>query len=132
MIERKRGKIIGIGSIAAMRFGANTTAYAASKAAVHRFAQSLAQEWAGFNINVNAIAPGAFGPTPIYWHPEWNITREAHEAALYRINSFIPLQRDTEGWGRPRELGLLVAFLASEAASYITGHVLVADGGVSL
>ena len=132
MIERKRGKIIGIESIAAMRFGANTTAYAASKAAVHRFAQSLAQEWAGFNINVNAIAPGAFGPTPIYWHPEWNITREAHEAALYRINSFIPLQRDTEGWGRPRELGLLVAFLASEAASYITGHVLVADGGVSL
>lgn len=64
---------------------------------------------------------------------DWNRTLdEAHEAALYRISSFIPLQRDTEGWGRPRELGLLVAFLASEAASYITGHVLVADGGVSL
>ena len=128
MIKQRSGKIIGIGSTAGIRSGANSTAYAAAKAAVHRFTQALALEWAGFNINVNTIAPGWFGPTPIYWHPEWNITREENEASIEKIPSRIPLGRI----GDPREIGLLAVFLASAASSYMTGQILVPDGGLTL
>ena len=128
MIKQRSGKIIGFGSIAGIRRCPNSTAYAAAKAAVHHFTRSLAAEWAVFNINVNTIAPGWFGPTQIYWHPEWNITREENEASIARIPSSIPLGRI----GEPREIGLLVVFLASDASSYMTGQILVADGGISL
>lgn len=133
MLKQKSGKIIGIGSIAGMRYGANTTAYAAAKAGVHRFTQALAQEWAGYDINVNAIAPGAF-PTPIWSEnlKNWNVTAEENEKSMEMVSSFTPLQRDTGGWGSPREMGLLVVFLASKASSFMTGQILVADGGVSL
>lgn len=128
MLKQRSGKIIAIGSIAGMRSGANTTAYATSKAGVHRFTQSLAQEWAGFNINVNAIAPGAYGPTEIWDHEEWNIPREEQFENLDMVRQFIPMQR----WGAPRELGVQVVFLASEASSYITGQVISSDGGLML
>ena len=133
MIEQRSGKIISIGSISGMRYGANTTAYSALKAGVHRFTQALAQEWAPFDINVNAIAPGAF-ETPIWAEnlKNWNITVEENEESKKLVSAFTPLQRDTGGWGLPRELGLLAVFLSSKASSFMTGQILVCDGGVSL
>lgn len=128
MLKQRSGKIIAIGSGAGIRGGANTTAYATSKAGVHRFTQSLAQEWGSFNINVNAIAPGAYGPTEIWDHEEWNIPREEQFANLDIFMQYVPMQR----WGVPRELGLQVVFLASEASSYITGQVICSDGGLIL
>ena len=133
MIKQRSGKIINIGSISGMRYGANTTAYAALKAGVHRYTQALAQEWAPYDINVNAIAPGAF-ETPIWEEnlDNWNVSREENEESKKLVTSMTPLQRDTGGWGLPRELGLLTVFLSSKASRFMTGQILVCDGGVSL
>lgn len=128
MIKQRRGKIINIGSIDGVRGAGNDIAYATAKGAVHRFTQALALQWAPFNINVNAIAPGPFLTEIWRRRPEYHMTHEEIDAALESIPSGVPLGR----WGRLRELGLLAVFLASNASSYITGQILVSDGGVSL
>ena len=127
MIKQRRGKIINIGSEAGFIGGANNTVYTVAKAAVHRFTQALALEWAPFNINVNAIAPGRFR-TDVWKRPEWHITDEENEASMQMITSAIPLKR----WGDVQELGLLAVFLASDASNYITGVVIPCDGGTTL
>jgi len=125
MMKQKSGRIIGIGSYAGIRHGENSTVYAASKAGVHRFSQALALEWAEFKINVNALALGAFGPTESWYVPSWNISREEHEKSFEKITRSIPLHR----FGDPRELGLLIVYLCSDAGSYMTGQVISLDGG---
>ena len=127
MMKQKSGRIIGIGSYAGIRHGENSTVYAATKAGVHRFTQALALEWAEFKITINAIAPGAIGPTESWYVPSWNISREEHERSFKKIERSIPLHR----FGTPRELGLLVVYLASEAGSYMNGQVICLDGGAS-
>jgi NAD(P)-dependent dehydrogenase (short-subunit alcohol dehydrogenase family) len=127
MIKQKSGCIIGIGSVAGIRHGENSVVYAASKAGVHRFSQALALEWAPFNINVNAIAPGAIGPTDAFYVPSWNCSREEHEKSFELLKSFIPKRR----FGSVRELGLSCVFLASAAGNYYNGQILVPDGGIS-
>ncbi|MBT6119035.1 MAG: SDR family oxidoreductase [Rhodospirillaceae bacterium] len=128
MIERRSGKIIGLGSVVGLRARANAAAYAASKAAVHRFTQALALEWGGFNINVNTIAPGPIVPTDSWWVPRWNVSREENDASIERIPARVPLGRA----GDPREIGLLAVFLASDASNFMTGQVIALDGGSSL
>lgn len=120
MIKQKKGKIINIGSIEGLPGydGENDTAYATAKAAVHRFTEALALEWAPFNINVNAIAPGAY-PSQMWYHPEWHLTREEADASLKKIQ-----------FGNLRELGLLATFLASDASDFMTGQVIVCDSGI--
>jgi NAD(P)-dependent dehydrogenase (short-subunit alcohol dehydrogenase family) len=127
MIKQKSGRIIGIGSVAGLMAGDIGTIYAASKAGVHRFSQALSREWAPFNITVNCIAPGAFGPTESWYVPSWNISREEHEESFKRVIRSVPLKR----FGDTRELGMLTVFLASEAGSYVTGQVIAHDGGIS-
>lgn len=118
MIEQKRGKIINVASLLAFSGGIMVPAYAASKGGVAQVTKALANEWAGYNVNVNAIAPG-------YMVSE--LTRALYEdpARSRQINERIPAGR----WGNPEDLKGAVVFLASRASDYVHGHVLVVDGG---
>jgi len=119
MIRQKHGKIINIASVAGLR-GAPpelpAIGYHASKGGVIIFTKDLACKWAGHNINVNAIAPGWF-PT----HMSEIVIERNKEAFLKRI----PLGR----FGSDYDLKGAAVFLASAASDYVTGHVLVVDGG---
>ena len=118
MIARKRGKIVNIGSIAGLISRQKIVPYSASKGAVHLLTRGLAVEWAAHNIQVNAIAPGLI---------ETDMSdglRSDREFAAWS-ESRIPAGR----WGKPEDVVGAAVFLASAAADYVTGHVLVVDGG---
>lgn len=121
MIEQKRGKIINIASVAGLG-GAPpelpAIGYHASKGGVIAFTKDLACKWASHNIQVNAIAPGWF-PTHM---SSWVIE---HYKDLFL--SHIPARR----FGSDHDLKGAAVFLASDASNYVTGHVLVVDGGQS-
>jgi gluconate 5-dehydrogenase len=116
----KAANVINISSFAAVRPGAGMVAYASGKAALTRFTESLALEWAPFGVRVNAIAPGQF-PDPD--QPSDQYQRRMSEGA-----SSVPLGR----LGHPREVGLMAIYLASDAASYVTGQTFCIDGGRTL
>ena len=121
MIERGGGVIVNIGSISAMIVNRPQwqPAYNASKAAVHQLTKSLAAEWARHNVRVNALAPGYVKT----------------EMAPVDDPAFKPLWVDDPPMGRyalPEEMGPSVVFLASDASSFMTGSVLVVDGGYTL
>ncbi|MGE5577508.1 MAG: SDR family oxidoreductase [Syntrophothermus sp.] len=122
MIQQKGGKIINLASVAGLGGSPpevmDAVVYSASKGAVIAFTRDLACKWAKYNINVNAIAPGWF-PTHM---SEWIIE---HRKDL--LLPHIPLGR----FGGEDDLKGAVAFLASDASNYVTGQVLVVDGGVS-
>jgi NAD(P)-dependent dehydrogenase (short-subunit alcohol dehydrogenase family) len=119
MLERNKGAIVNVASIAGLRGGQlNTVGYNASKAAVINLTRALAIEWAARGIRVNAIAPGLFRT-----RMSEVLVRRA-EAANAPV---APLGRI----GHPGELAPTVLFLASEGASYITGQVVPIDGGRS-
>ncbi len=119
MIGQRRGKIINIASVAGLR-GAppdfQATGYHASKGGVIAFTKDLACKWGIHNIQVNAIAPGWF-PT----HMSAVVIEQNREVFLKRI----PLGR----FGNEDDLKGAAVFLASEASGFVTGHVLVVDGG---
>lgn len=120
MIKQRKGKIINISSRNAISGDPYRLHYNTSKAAVNMFTRCLAVEWAPFDINVNAIGPGAFYTSlsaEIFENPE------IKEQAL----SSIPLKRA----GELREIGLLALYLASDASNYMTGQTLYLDGGKS-
>jgi 2-deoxy-D-gluconate 3-dehydrogenase len=112
------GAIVLISSVLAYQGGLNVSAYAASKAAVTNLARSLANEWSGLGIRVNALAPGYIANEQ---------TRPVREDPVRKaeIDVRIPARR----WGESREIASAVAFLLSDGASYINGTTLVADGG---
>ena len=117
MLERNKGVIINIASIAGLSGGQlNTVGYNASKAAVINMTRALAIEWATHNIRVNAIAPGMF---------RTRMTEAILQRAEATVADIMPMKRI----GQPGELAPAVLFLASDAASYITGQVLPVDGG---
>jgi NAD(P)-dependent dehydrogenase (short-subunit alcohol dehydrogenase family) len=121
MIERGGGAIVNIGSISAMIVNRPQwqPAYNASKAAVHQLTKSLAAEWAPHNVRVNALAPGYVKT----------------EMAPVDDPRFKPLWVDDPPMGRyalPEEMGPSVVYLASDASSFMTGSVLVVDGGYTL
>lgn len=121
MIKNTWGRIINIASIASGQTGigvAGGAHYTASKGGVIGMSETLAIEWAPFNITVNVIAPGAID-TPMVSAAQ--IPKEAMDAMLAQV----PLKRI----GRPEEVSAAVVFLASEEASYITGSTFYIDGG---
>jgi NAD(P)-dependent dehydrogenase (short-subunit alcohol dehydrogenase family) len=121
LLNQGHGSVINISSFAAIRPGAQMVAYASAKAGLTRFTESLALEWAPHGVRVNAIAPGTF-PDPEQASPEVLVQREATGAASLPIKRF----------GRLREVGLMAAYLASDAAAYVTGQTFAIDGGRTL
>lgn len=101
---------------------AGSAAYAASKAAVRSFVRVMAAEWIEHGIRVNAVSPGPI-ETPIYG--KLGLPQEALEGLAQDISGKIPMKR----FGKPEEIANVVIFLASEDASFVLGHELVADGG---
>jgi 2-deoxy-D-gluconate 3-dehydrogenase len=118
MVAQRKGTVINVASVAGLGGEADLTAYCASKGAVIAFTKALAVEWARHKITVNAIAPG-------YFRTDLNKKALDDVAIGPRIVGNIPLRRV----GQPEELGPLVVYLASDAAAFMTGSVVVLDGG---
>ena len=120
MAEQGSGKIINIASTSGILGKASLVAYSSSKGALLQFTKALAAEWARLNIQVNAIAPGAF---------ETDAQRAVLESpdVLKRRLGKIPARR----MGQIEEIGPLVCYLASPRSDFVTGSVFVIDGGES-
>jgi 2-deoxy-D-gluconate 3-dehydrogenase len=118
MIAQGSGKIINVASMLSFQGGIRVPAYTASKHAVVGITRALANEWAGFGVNVNAIAPG-------YMATDNTAALRDDPARAGAIGERIPAGR----WGTPDDLKGAVVFLASEAARYVHAAVLPVDGG---
>lgn len=123
LAARKTGSIICTASVAGLRSGAGGPAYSASKAGVINLVQTAAQQLSGSGIRVNAVCPGLTetGMTKIIYDSARARSREKN------IGQLNPLKRG----GEPIEIARAIAFLASDEASYVNGHALVVDGGLS-
>ncbi|MFZ0739784.1 MAG: SDR family oxidoreductase [Candidatus Acidiferrales bacterium] len=121
MIAQRRGKIINIASVAGLRGSSpkfSAIGYSASKGGVIIFTKDLACKWGMHNIQVNAIAPG--------WFPT-DMSEKVIERNKEALLATIPLGR----FGGPHDLQGAAVFLASNASDFVTGHILVVDGGQS-
>jgi 3-oxoacyl-[acyl-carrier protein] reductase len=117
MMQARRGRIINIVSLSGQRGGVGRGAYGASKAGLEVLTRILAVELADYGINVNAITPG-----PIMTEVARTMHTQETRDAYHRLT---PQRR----YGEPAEIGDAAVFLASDEASYITGHTLNVDGG---
>jgi 3-oxoacyl-[acyl-carrier protein] reductase len=119
MLAQKSGAIVNISSIVAVTGNAGQSAYVAAKAGVIGLTKSLAQEFSSRKIRVNAIAPGFIGT---------EMTQGLQDAVKEQYLRRVPLGR----FGAPEEVAEVAVFLASDAASYMTGQVLAVDGGLHM
>ena len=121
MAEQGGGSVVIVSSIGGLRGSAQLGAYGISKAADMQLTRSLAVEWGAKNVRINCVAPGLVKTdfARALWEDPDRLQRTVATAPLRRI-------------GEPAEIGGIVAFLASRAASFMTGAVIVADGGVSI
>ena len=118
MLARGYGKIVNVASLMSFQGGITIPAYTASKHGVAGLTKSFANEWAGRNITVNAVAPG-------YVRTEVTAPLQKDRERNRQILERIPQGR----WAEPEEMVGAVIFLASDASRYVQGHVLVVDGG---
>lgn len=119
MMRKRYGRIVNISSISGIMGNGGQTNYSASKAGMIGLTKALAREVAARNITVNAVAPG-FVAT--------DLTAGLPEDILKKINENIPLGR----WATIEDVAYATAFLVSDEAAYITGHVLTVDGGLAM
>ena len=117
MVRERWGRVINIGSIVGLRGNAGQANYAAAKAGLVGFTQSVAKEVASRNVTVNCVAPG---------YVETDIVEDLPKELKQHIMDRVPIGR----FGRPEEIAGLVGFIASDAASYITGQAIAVDGGL--
>ncbi|KAK3337527.1 hypothetical protein B0T19DRAFT_455381 [Cercophora scortea] len=117
-VTGRRGSIINFASLLTFQGGLTVPAYAASKGAVGQLTKSFANEWTAKGITVNAIAPG-------YIATEMNTALLNDPARLESISARIPAGR----WGSPEDFKGTTVYLASKASGYVSGHILVVDGG---
>ena len=120
MIERRRGVIINVSSVQSALARPSIAPYAASKGAITMLTKSMAGEWGQHNVRVNAIAPG-------YFKTELNAALVGDHKFSEWLKGRTPMRR----WGEVHELAGAVLFLASDAASFVTGQTLLADGGIT-
>jgi 3-oxoacyl-[acyl-carrier protein] reductase len=118
MMKGRRGRIINVSSVSGLMGNPGQTNYSASKAGVIGLTRTVARELASRNITVNAVAPGFIAT---------EMTAKLGEEVLQEIRKQIPLGR----LGDPQDIADAVLFLASDAASFITGHILTIDGGLT-
>ena len=118
MLDKGYGRIINIASLSTFVSLFEVAAYSASKAAVASLTKSLAVEWSSKGVNVNAIAPGVF---------KTDLNRELLESTM-RGKEF-QLRTPMKRFGKVEELAGAAVFLASDAASFVSGEILVVDGG---
>ncbi len=119
LVKQKSGNIVNITSVTGVIGMPRQTNYAASKAGIIGFTKALAKEVAAYNIRVNAVAPGFI---------ETDMLKDLKEVYRNQIIEHIPLGR----MGKSEEVALVVKFLVSDAANYITGQTVIIDGGMSL
>jgi 3-oxoacyl-[acyl-carrier protein] reductase len=119
MMKARRGRIINIASVSGLMGNPGQVNYSASKAGVIGLTRTVACELASRNITVNAVAPGFIAT---------DMTAKLGEELLQEVRKQIPLGR----LGEPQDVADAVLFLASDAASFITGHILTIDGGLTV
>lgn len=119
MVERKKGKIVNIASVAGMVGQATTADYAAAKGGIIAFTKSMAKELAPYGINVNCVSPAITGTERVRSMPKDFLQKQIDTIHLHRF-------------GEPEEIANVVVFLASDEASFVTGANYVADGGITL
>lgn len=119
MMRQRYGKIVNISSISGVRGNAGQINYCAAKAGVLGMTKSMAKELASRNIYVNAVAPG---------YIDTDMTEALSKEVKDAVQKEIPLGRT----GKAEEIAETVAFLASDRASYITGQVILVDGGMGI
>ena len=117
LLKSEAGRIINISSVSGILGNAGQSNYSAAKAGVIGLTKALAREFAARHVTVNAIAPGFI---------ETDMTKKLPEEAVKAWADQIPLKR----FGSPSDVAHAVTFLASDEASYITGHTLMVDGGL--
>jgi len=117
MIKERWGRIINMASVVGLSGNPSQANYVASKAGIIGLTKGLAQEVGSRNITVNAVAPGFI---------ETDMTAKLPQEVKDRMLGAIPLKRG----GKPEDIASAVAFLASDEASYITGHILSVNGGM--
>lgn len=121
LLERGSGSVINVASVAAYIASPGLTYYASAKAALVSFTKTVAREWAASGIRVNAVAPG--------WIETEMNTGARQDPGFYEgVRSQIPLGR----WGTAEEVANVALFLASDASSFMTGSIVVVDGGQTL
>lgn len=120
MIARNRGKIINIASVQTALARPSIAPYTATKGAVGNLTKGMATDWAKYGLNCNAIAPGYFD-TPL------NAALVADPA----FSSWLEKRTPAGRWGKVEELQGACIFLASDAASFVNGHILYVDGGIT-
>ena len=120
MIERRRGRIINVASVNALMARYSIAPYTATKGAVVNLTKGMATDWARYGLNCNALAPG-YMRTPLN-EPLWSDPA---------FNDWLVKRTPAQRWGEPEELVGACVFLASDAASFVNGHVLYVDGGLT-
>jgi len=124
MIAARRGSIVNMGSNLGLVGTRGAAAYAASKGAIVQLTRAMALDHAGDGIRVNCVCPGTI-ETPLVARQRLGRTEEQERQAVERIKQRFPLGRI----GEPREVASVVAFLASDLASFVTGAMYSIDGG---